>query len=91
MPRKNIANNEKVSYYEGIFGKGEEAKMYFAFRLIPILLFSMCGAILASFAISYILKIDFLSLLGVVVPIFSAPLTFMLGYLFGDKRKEATQ
>jgi hypothetical protein len=89
MSRKNIANDDKTSYYEGIFGKGEEAKMYFAFSLIPKLLFLMCGAILVSFAISYVLKIDFLSLLGVVVPIFSAPLTFMIGYLFGDKRKEA--
>jgi pilus assembly protein TadC len=90
MPRKTINNNEKTSYYEGIFGKGEEAKMYFAFRLIPILVFSMCVVVLLSFVASYFLKIDILPILGVVVPIFSAPLTFMLGYLFGDKRKETS-
>lgn len=87
MARKNIENDGKRNYYEITYGKGEDAKMYFAFRLIPKLLIMMCGAIIASFFASYFLKIEFLSMLGVVVPIFSAPLTFMLGYLFGDKRQ----
>ena len=89
MARKPIANDDKSSYYEGIFGKGEGAKMYFAFKMIPIFFFAMCGAIVLAWLGCYLtniysdLRIEFLSVLGVVVPIFSAPLTFMLGYLYG--------
>ena len=88
MARKNIETDGKRNYYEITYGKGEEAKMNFAFRLIPILFFTMCGAILASFVASYFLKIDVLNLFGIVIPIFSAPLMFTLGYLFSDRKKE---
>jgi hypothetical protein len=91
MPRKIIIINEKTCYYEGVFGKGDNAKMYFAFSLITKLLFFMFVSVLSSFIASHYLSIDVFPILGVVVPIFSAPLTFMMGYLYGtpaDKRKE---
>ena len=85
----SIENNKPTNYYLGIYGKGEDAKMYFAFKLIPICLALMFIAIILVFLTDFLfikfLGISFnpLSVLGIVVPIFSMPLSFMLGYLYG--------
>jgi len=87
--KNNIEKPSPVSYYAGIYGKGEEAKMNFAFKLIPTCITAMCVAIAMVFTAHFLLLhftgngIELLSVLGVVAPIFSMPLTFTLGYLYG--------
>ena len=88
----NIDKNPVISEYERMFGKGENAKMYFAFRLITVVFWGMCIALVLSFVGCFLvakytdMKVELLAVLGIVGPIFSAPLTFMLGYLYGDKK-----
>ena len=78
-----------ISEYKRIYGEGNEAKMYFAFRLIQIAFATMCVSIILVFVGCFLISkytemnVEFMSVLGIVVPFFSAPLTFMLGSLYG--------
>jgi len=81
--KKAVDNTGQVSYSEGIYGKGDEAKMYFAFRLIPIFFYIMAAAIGVIVIIGIIFNTDVIPLLAIIIPVLSAPLTFMLGYLYG--------
>jgi len=78
-----------ISESERKYGTGDNAKMHFAFRLIPICIIAMCVSIAAVLATHFLLLnftgngLELLPVLGFVVPTFSMPLTFMLGYLYG--------
>jgi energy-converting hydrogenase Eha subunit A len=83
MSRQKLENNSSLSYYEGIYGKGGEPRMYFAFRIIPILLIALGAFIILSIIGFFIVGSDVLPVVGVLAPLISAPLTFMLGSVYG--------
>ena len=79
----NTNKDKKINMFELKYGKGLSAKMYFAFELIPVLFFTMTIIIAGIIAFGLITNKDISSYLAVIVPVFTAPLTFMLGYLYG--------
>jgi len=83
---KNIDKNTVISEYERKYGKGDNAKMYFAFRLVNIFSIVFFSFLALAFIGFFIKGAEILPLFGLAIPVISSPLTFTLGYLYGDKR-----
>jgi len=78
--KKDIDRPDLVSHYTGIYGKGEEAKMNFAFRVVPAFFFTMVAVVMG-----IVLDFDLFPVIAVIGPIFSAPISFMLGHVYGRR------
>jgi len=78
-----VENTRVVNDFEKKYGKGINARINFAFQLIPIFFFTMTIIVSGIVGFGLITNIDVSSYLAVIVPVFTAPLTFMLGYLYG--------
>jgi len=83
--KKGIGKPDLVSHYTGTYGKGEEAKRNFAFRLVPAFFYTLVAVVVSLVVTGLVLEVDLFPVIAVIGPIFSAPISFMLGHVYGKR------